>query len=222
MARRFFITGTDTDIGKTHIAALMLNLFNDQNLKTVGLKPVECGCDDALILQQNSSIKIDLESNVVFSFSESISPHLAAEANNIKLTVPAIIKKMQPALAQPADIFVIEGAGGWNVPLNSTQTMADLALALDAEIVLVVGMRLGCLNHAILTSNAIIAAGGRLTGWVANCIDPKMHKLEENIATLEQWIRAPLLEVVDYSGSLQNNMRITRGKSLDFAVFKLH
>jgi len=199
MKQRLFITGTDTGIGKTTAACTLLQYFNSQGLSTAALKPIQSGNDhpcDAERLQQGASLKFPLEQINPFHFVEPIAPHLAADK---ALTVEALLKASQAILQSDAEVIVIEGAGGWLVPLNETQTFADLAKAYDAEIVLVVGIRLGCLNHALLSYQSILQSGLKCYGWVANCIDPNMLYLKENIETLQKRIKAPLLTTIPYN-----------------------
>jgi dethiobiotin synthetase len=192
----FFITGTDTNIGKTHISIKLLDEFNKLGLKTIGIKPVATGCingknEDALLLQKHSSIKLDYHLINPFAFKPAISPNIASP----DLTIDKIWARLEATLNIPADIRIIEGVGGWMAPINSSETMADLVTQFkDIKIILVVGIKLGCLNHSILTYNAI----PNLYGWIANIIDPEMEAIEENISTLKQYIKSPLLRTMNY------------------------
>lgn len=200
MTKTFFITGTDTDVGKTFVSVAMINEYNKQNLKTFGIKLIASGChknkegvlvnDDALALQQVASIKRPYNIVNPFAFKQPIAPHLAGGP----LHKDEVIIKLQSSLQAEADINIIEGAGGWSVPLNEESLISDVIVALKIPVILVVGMRLGCINHAILSANAIINSGAILKGWVANCIDPDMLALHENIETLKQWLPAPCLK----------------------------
>jgi len=203
-----FITGTDTHVGKTYVTLNLLHLFAQHNLKTVGLKPIASGCDknankifnqDALAIQAAASVSLTYEEVNPFALQLPIAPHLAAQHDNLALSVAncrshceAMFSKYQP------DIMVIEGAGGWLVPLNSQETMADLAVALQCGVILVVAIRLGCLNHALLTYQNILARNVPLIGWVANCVDPNMVAQLENIEALKERIQTPCLAVIDY------------------------
>lgn len=209
---RIFVTGTDTDVGKTYVSCGLLRWFNHAGLLTVAMKPISSGCKvtsqglinaDALALQQAANINIPLEIINPFAFEPPVAPHIPAAQENIKLLAKDIITKCQPALAIEADIHLIEGVGGWLMPLNELETMADVAQQLDAKIILVVGMRLGCLNHALLTYQAILQKKCQLIGWVANCVEPDMLFLQENILMLQQQIVAPLLGIVPYSGVVE-------------------
>jgi len=200
--KRFFIAGTDTDAGKTLVTAGLLTAANRQGLKTVGLKPVAAGCEqtpdglrnaDALQLQQAASIKLSYEQINPVAFAPPIAPHIAAEQEGRALTADRLAAYCRGAMMQPADLVLVEGAGGWRVPLNTRESLARLPQLLELDVILVVGMKLGCINHAILTAEAIARDGLRLVGWVANHVDPDMSCPDENLATLERLFRAPLL-----------------------------
>ncbi|MFN3234098.1 MAG: dethiobiotin synthase [Gammaproteobacteria bacterium] len=204
MSQHYFVTGTDTDSGKTYISQGLLKYFNQKGYKTAGIKPIASGGsmvdgkfvnDDALLLKENSSVSMPYEQVNPIIFEEPISPNIPAKET---LTVDSIITSLQPSLSLPADVFILEGVGGWHVPLNSQQTMEDLVKALKLPVILVVGMRLGCLNHSLLTFRAILNSGLTCVGWIANQIDPNMLAVPENIKTLEQHIAAPCLGVVGY------------------------
>ena len=207
MSKRFFITGTDTDVGKTFVATKLLKALNRRGLSTVALKPVAAGCeqvdgqwqnDDALLLQKAASVDLPYAMVNPFSFPEAIAPHLAAKAVGTTMTVASVAQACKPGLAQAADVTVIEGAGGWYVPLNNSERFSDLVIAEKWSVILVVGMRLGCINHALLTMDALNGSGLNVAAWVANCVDPHMPHQAENIATLTQFIEAPCLGVVPF------------------------
>lgn len=200
----FFITGTDTNIGKTFIACKLLNNLKRQGYKTVALKPIASGCiatssgwqnSDAIALQNAATEKLSYQHINPFAFPEPIAPHIAAKINSQTLSINKIINACQPALTTCADYIIIEGAGGWSVPLNEDETMADLAKALKYPIILVVGMRLGCLNHALLTYHHMQQTGVQIHGWIANCLEPDMPYLTENIETLELMLDIPLIRL---------------------------
>ncbi len=204
---KLFIAGTDTDIGKTYISVGLLKAFNDQGLATIGIKPVASGCEynngklynaDAILLQEVSSIQLPYEIINPITFEPAIAPHIAADYAEYQLNVDDIITKTNTALTCDADVHILEGIGGWLVPLNNQETMADFVVAMNLPVILVVGMRLGCLNHAILTYNAIQQNKVNLLGWIANCLDPEMSALAENIVTLREWFDVPCLGVVEY------------------------
>ena len=192
MKQAFFITGTDTGIGKTYIACKLIQQYVAQGYKVVGMKPVAAGCDwvdgewvndDVLKLEAASNIKAPRALTNPYSFKEPIAPHIAAHLEGKSVEI-AVIKQAFDELCTLADIVIVEGAGGLLVPLNSACDMADLAKALNIPIIVVVGIKLGCINHALLTLEAIKARNCRLEGWVANKIDPTMPYCEENIASI--------------------------------------
>jgi len=204
---KLFITGTDTDIGKTYIATALLRGFAKLGFSTLGIKPIASGCEmdngrlynaDALALQQASSIKLPYELINPIALQPAIAPHVAAEWAQIALTSAWLQDLCLPALNYPADICVVEGAGGWLAPLNQQETLADFAVALQLNVVLVVGMRLGCLNHTLLTYHALQQAKIKVVGWIANCITPNMPAQHESITTLQNWLAVPCLGVVPY------------------------
>lgn len=211
MKQRFFIAGTDTDAGKTKVSESLLLTANKLGLSTLGLKPLAAGADeynegmqneDARILMQASSLKLPYESVNPVLLKEPMAPHIAAEREGKRLSVQTLAGFCRGTLmTHPADFTLIEGAGGWRVPLNSRETLADLVKVLNLEVILVVGMKLGCLNHALLTAEAIERDGLKIRGWIANTLQPDMNGLAENIQTLQQMIRAPLVGVLPFLGA---------------------
>ena len=202
MGQGYFVTGTDTGAGKTTISCALLRAFAAQGKKVVGMKPVVAGSEngrwhDVEQLIAASNINAAREHINPYAFDPPVSPHIAAQQAGIGIDL-SVIQRAYQALSNQADVVIVEGAGGFLVPLNAQQTGADLARALNLPVILVVGMRLGCLNHALLTAQAILAAGLPLAGWVANGIDPQMMALEENIATLERRLDGPLLGVMPF------------------------
>lgn len=202
MSVGYFITGTDTDVGKTTIAAGLLYAAREAGLSTVAGKPVASGCEttaqglrnaDALALMAESSIELTYAEVNPLAFAPAIAPHLAAREAGVALNVQSLLQPMRHILAAGADFTVIEGAGGWRVPLAGQDTLSDLAQALGLPVILVVGVRLGCISHALLTAEAIRQDGLQLAGWVANIIDPQTSRLEENLATLAERLPAPCL-----------------------------
>ncbi|MHC6223616.1 dethiobiotin synthase [Pseudomonas sp. X10] len=198
----YFIAGTDTDVGKTTVAAGLLHAARLNGLSTLGAKPVASGCTvttkglrnpDALSLIDESSLKLPYEQVNPFAFEPAIAPHLAAREAGVALTVQALLAAMRQVLAQGADFTLIEGAGGWRVPLSDQANLSDLAIALKLPVILVVGVRLGCINHALLSAEAIARDGLQLAGWVANVIEPRTSRLEENLSTLAERLPAPCL-----------------------------
>jgi len=197
----FFVTGTDTDVGKTYIAAALVRHFVQQGYQTVGMKPVAAGCEkvngelhnaDVSVLMAASNVDAGLALISPYAFEPAIAPHIAAEQAGITVSL-AKIQQAFDALQTQADVVVVEGAGGFRVPINREETMADLVAQLNLPVIMVVGIRLGCINHALMTAGSIRAAGLNLVGWVANRIDPNMPALEENIATLKAMIKAPCI-----------------------------
>lgn len=206
MNHAYFITGTDTDIGKTYVACALLHAFRQSGHSAIGMKPVAAGLnatgqnDDVEMLVAASSVAAVREVVNPYCFPDPIAPHIAAQEAGITIRPEPIQAAMQ-VLSQQADVVVVEGVGGFLVPLGDSFDSADLAEALAMPVILVVGMRLGCLNHALLTQEAIGRRRLRLAGWVANCIDPAMSRFDENLATLKASIAAPLLGIVPHAPS---------------------
>jgi dethiobiotin synthetase len=210
MKQGFFITGTDTGVGKTLIAAALAHGFAQSGKRVIGMKPVAAGAalqdgqlvnDDVVQLMAASNVEAPLSLINPYVFKPPVAPHIAAALAGISMSIPKLKSDFE-SLRDTAEVVVVEGAGGFLVPLNSSEDMADLAMALDLPVVLVVGMRLGCLNHALLTVAAIEARGLRLAGWIANSIDPQMTNFSENIESLKQRITAPCLGLVPYLSSI--------------------
>ncbi len=198
----YFITGTDTDVGKTTVAAGLLRAARLAGLSTAAVKPVAAGCEltvdglrnsDALALLAECSIPLCYAEVNPVALAPAIAPHLAAVEAGARLEVASITTAVQAVLAQQADFSLVEGAGGWRVPLNDSATLADVAIALQLPVIVVVAVRLGCINHALLTVEAIERDGLQVAGWVANLLEPQMPHLEENIATLAARLPAPCL-----------------------------
>lgn len=203
MARGYFITGTDTGVGKTTVSCALLRAFAAQGKRVIGMKPVVAGREngrwhDVEQLIAASNISAAREYVNSYAFDPPISPHIAAQQAGTEIDL-AVIQHAYQALSNQADIVIVEGAGGFLVPVNQTQNGADLARALNLPVILVVGMRLGCLNHALLTAQATRIAGLPLAGWVANGIDPQMPAAAENVATLEQGLDCPLLGIIPFT-----------------------
>ena len=201
----YFITGTDTGAGKTVITLGLMQYLQQQGKTVVAMKPVASGCertpeglrnDDAVQLLQQSSISLDYERVNPYAFEPAIAPHIAAVQCGVRIE-PDKIQRIYATLTSQADCVLVEGVGGWQVPLNDHSTMADLAVQLGLDVILVVGMRLGCLNHALLTTAAIQSSGLKLAGWVANCLPlVQAEAAGENINSLKSRISAPLLGIV--------------------------
>lgn len=200
MNRHFFVTGTDTEVGKTLVSSALMHHLRRFHDRVVGMKPVAAGTidtphgpdnEDALALRAAASVQVPRDLDNPYCLPLPLSPHLAARAAGQRIDVDVLVDRYQ-RLAALADAVVVEGAGGFFVPLNDTQTGADLAERLALPVVMVVGLRLGCLNHALLTAEAIRHRGLTLAGWVANRIDPQMGSVDENIATLADRLQAPM------------------------------
>ncbi|MFZ6048401.1 dethiobiotin synthase [Pseudomonas sp. CR3202] len=202
MAAAYFVTGTDTEIGKTTIAAGLLCAARAKGLSTAAAKPVASGCEetaqglrnsDALALLGECSLPLSYDEVNPLAFAPAIAPHLAAREAGVQLDVEALATPVRRMLAKEADFSLVEGAGGWRVPLAGAASLSDLPIALGLPVILVVGVRLGCINHALLTAEAILRDGLPLAGWVANVVDPQTSRLEENLATLVERLPAPCL-----------------------------
>ena len=200
----YFITGTDTGVGKTAVTLGLMQLLQERGHRVAGMKPVASGCEltarglrngDAVRLRQQASIELAYEAVNPYAFEPPIAPHLAAARAGCRIDLETIHAGVQQ-LARQTDRVCVEGIGGWLVPLNGRETVADLAVRLGLGIILVVGIRLGCLNHALLTVRAIEAAGLELAGWVANILPPPPGNAEDSINCLKTMTYAPLLGVV--------------------------
>lgn len=207
MARKtYFIAGTDTNVGKTLVAAGLLVAAKNHGLTTAALKPLAAGCEktdaglrnaDALLLQSVITEPLVYEQINPIALEAAIAPHIAAQQEKRVLSADRLAGFCRGSL-NLADFTLVEGAGGWRVPLNPQETLADIAKNLRLPVILVVGVRLGCINHALLTVEAIRNDGLQLAGWVANCIDADMPVLQENIHSLAVRIPAPCLGVVPW------------------------
>ena len=205
--KTYFVTGTDTDAGKTFSSCALLHAANNLGFKTLAHKPVAAGCEqteaglrnsDAVSLMAAMSEFEEYEMVNPIALEPAIAPHIAAQEAGSQLSVSRSAGFARGIMMARADLLLIEGAGGWRVPLNSRETLADLAKNLKQPVILVVGMKLGCINHALLTAEAIKADGLEIAGWIANKIDPDMNRYQENLATLAQLIQAPLLAEIPY------------------------
>ena len=205
-----FVTGTDTEVGKTRISIALLHKLQQQGLCIAGMKPVAAGCEetaaglrneDALALQAASSVMLPYETLNPYALAPPIAPHLAARDAGMVIELGRILDAYRTIAAQ-ADRVIVEGAGGWRVPLNDEQDMGDLAIALGLPVVLVVDIRLGCINHALLSAQAIAASRLPLAGWVANHAHEDYERSADNIASIEARLGAPLLGVIPYQGDI--------------------
>lgn len=219
----FFITGTDTGVGKTTVSVQLIQQLKQHGVTTVGFKPVASGAErlaeglrneDALLLSRASSVAMDYEEVNPFCFEPAIAPHLAAARCHQQVSVTAIQRAYQ-TVENKADCVVVEGAGGWAVPLNASESFADLPSVLDLPVILVVGMKLGCINHAVLTEMAIRQAGCRFIGWIANEIDPHFAELEENVETLKNQLTTPFMGMMNHKSF---NKKETNVNALDLRL----
>lgn len=199
MSKAFFITGTDTEVGKTAVSCALLEAGRSAGLRTAAVKPVAAGLDDsgrnedALQLMASMTETMDYAQVNPVALAPPIAPHIAAEQAGRRLQASQLAGICRGVLTGPADLVLIEGAGGWRVPISPRETLADLARALQVPVILVVGMRLGCLNHALLTAEAVLRDGLKLAGWVANQPTGRMHCHEENLDSLRRLLPAPCL-----------------------------
>ncbi len=210
-AKGYFITGTDTGIGKTTVTQILMR--NAKENRVAGMKPVASGCritpqglrnDDALALMGTATIALPYEKVNPYAFEPPIAPHIAAAEQGVSIDILRI-QDFYRYIADRADTVYVEGVGGWLTPISDNQTMADVAESLQLPVILVVGIRLGCLNHALLTAAQIIKQGLPLAGWVANHIDPEMSRPKENLAYLTLAINAPLLGVIAHTEDPAHN-----------------
>jgi len=202
----WFVTGTDTEIGKTYATCALLHAARRSGLRALAMKPVAAGAqwidgrlvnEDALRLLAAGSFDPGLDTLNPYCLASPIAPHIAAQEEGVHIETESIRAALNRLRAQ-ADCVFVEGAGGFCVPLGPDYDFAMLARELALPVILVVGMRLGCINHALLTAEAVAARGLRLAGWIANLIDPQMLRIDENLATLRQRLPAPLLGVLPF------------------------
>lgn len=201
----FFVTGTDTEVGKTLLSGALILKLREAGIRAIGFKPVVAGTyidssgeklnEDLETLRIASGLNPQEQSLCPYILDEAAAPHLVAKKNDVYLD-PSIILGDLHSLSQQFEVVVVEGAGGFLIPLNEQEDLGDLAQAMDLPVVLVVGMRLGCINHALLTCEAIVSRQLTIAGWVANTLSEEMPLLEENIQTLNDRIFAPFLGVI--------------------------
>lgn len=201
-----FITGTDTGVGKTRVAAALCLAFAAAGYRVAAMKPVASGCEmtpaglrnaDALALLQAMTVRADYSEVNPYAFEPAIAPHIAAREANRHVDL-AVLDRSYERLRLRSDIIVVEGAGGWLAPIDDTHTFADLAVRWNLDVVLVVGLRLGCLNHALLSVEAIERRGLKLCGWIGNSVDLGFERRAQNVATLQDRIVAPCLADIPY------------------------
>lgn len=207
MAPGYFVAGTDTGVGKTHVTCALLRAFNATGCRAVGMKPVATGADspdnclvaeDATLIAASSPVIASMSDINPYCLKQPVSPDIAAELAGITIQVAPIVAAAC-RLARLADILLVEGTGGWLAPIGARQTMADVAAALGLPVLLVVGLKLGCISHALLTIEAVRARGCHFAGWIANHIDPGYLLPERNLATLTRLLDAPPLAVLEHA-----------------------
>lgn len=208
MTERYFVTGTDTEVGKTVASTALLQAARALGHHTAGYKPVASGSEmtaeglrnsDALALQRNSSVALSYQAVNPYTFSEPTSPHIISADEQRPIDFSALSAGLR-ALESQADWVLVEGAGGWFTPLSQEQTFADWVIAERLPVILVVGIKLGCINHAMLTAQAIRQAGLHFAGWVANVVVPPGKRHDEYMATLRRVLAAPLLGEIPWLG----------------------
>lgn len=202
MAKTYFVTGTDTGVGKTLVTAALLQQATARGLTTLGLKPLAAGAtptdaglrnEDALLLQQHSSAKISYGQTNPVCLEAAVAPHIAAARHGSRLSLDRLEGFVRGALMTRADLRLIEGAGGWRVPLSEIENLSGLPKRLELPVILVIGLRLGCLNHAFLTAEAILNDGLKLAGIVAVSLEPQLEAEAEILATLQYRLPVPFL-----------------------------
>jgi dethiobiotin synthetase len=199
MSKTWFVTGTDTGVGKTAVSCALLVAAAQAGLRTAAVKPVAAGCDekgrndDALRLMTSMTEVLDYDQVNPVALDAAVAPHIAASLQGKRIQASRLAGLCRGVMLGAADFVLIEGAGGWRVPINARETLADVAIELRVGVILVVAMRLGCINHALLTAEAIAADGLPLAAWIANQPGPRMDCHEDNLNTLRQLLPAPLL-----------------------------
>lgn len=207
MTSTFFIAGTDTGVGKTLAAVALLEKARAAGLTTAAVKPVAAGCErhreglrnsDALDLQRAMTLALSYDQVNPVALAPPVAPHIAAREAEVPVTAAGLAEHCRRVQGLGADLLLVEGAGGWRVPLNDDETLADLVRLLGLPVILVVGIRLGCINHALLTAEAIRADGIPLAGWIANTVDPAISRYRDNVEALAQRLQGPLLGEIPF------------------------
>lgn len=213
--KQYFVTGTDTDVGKTFVSQLLLQDLNCKGLSTIGFKPISAGCEvteqglvnsDAQILKETCSIELTYDEVNPFAYEPPIAPHIAAQLVDEEITFAGLSQGLNRLRDYKPDVLLVEGAGGWYLPTSDSEYLCDWVVKEQLEVILVVGIKLGCLNHALLTQSVIESQGLKIAGWVANIVVPETLNIEQNIETLKNAIHAPLLATVPYQHDNQQNM----------------
>lgn len=224
MTERFFVTGTDTEVGKTVASTALLQAANQRGFRTAGYKPVASGSEmmadglrnsDALALQRNSALSLPYEQVNPYTFAEPTSPHIIS-ADEQRPIEAQVLSAGLHALEAKADWVLVEGAGGWYTPLSDTLVFADWVKREQLPVILVVGVKLGCINHALLTAQAVHQAGLRLVGWIANDVTPPGKRHAEYMATLKRLLPAPMLGEIPWLENGPENADL--GRYLDLSV----
>jgi len=206
----YFVTGTDTDVGKTVCTKALLQAASKQHKSTLAYKPISAGCEethlglrneDALILQQNSTLKVIYDEVNPIAYQQPIAPHIAAIENEQPICLTLINQGLDFLQLQQAQFLFVEGAGGWHLPINNKQLFSEWVIKKQLPVIVVIGLKLGCLNHALLTVQSIQQSGLTIAGWIANHVQPNMPYVEQNIETLKAFIGAPLFAEIPF---LQN------------------
>lgn len=204
MKRNYFITGTDTEIGKTFATCAMIHALQKRGVKVAPMKPIAAGTinlngtdinEDVAAMMAVTGNAFSQSDVNPYCFEQGIAPHIAARHAGRVIEID-VIRAAYSRLAAVSDVVLVEGAGGYSVPLSDKESMADLPVALGLDVILVVGMRIGCINHATLTADAVRARGLKLAGWIANTPAAQMAAFDENLATLKAVIQAPLLGTI--------------------------
>lgn len=212
MTHRYFVTGTDTDVGKTVCCKALLQAANQQGKTTLAYKPIAAGCevtaqglrnDDAIILQNSSSIKVAYELINPIAFKEPIAPHIAAQIEKKPINIASITQGLITLQAKQPNLLIVEGAGGWLLPINNQQLFSEWVVEQQLPVIIVVGMKLGCLNHALLTYQSIINAGLQVAGWIANQQQPTLPYYQQNLALLTAKIEAPMIAEIPYLSNIE-------------------
>jgi dethiobiotin synthetase len=220
MAQTFFITGTDTDAGKTFAACALLQAAQKRGLSTAAVKPLAAGGnlvegkvrnEDALLLQKKCTLNLSYEEINPLCLQQAIAPHIAAQQEGKTIHAQELADHCQKIMTKNADLTLIEGAGGWQVPLNQEEFVGDIVKRLNIPVILIVGMKLGCLNHALLTVKALHDEGIVLHGWIANQLNPQMPVFTENLNTLREKIDAPLVATIPWGYDVDSGDLPTAG-----------
>ncbi len=219
--KQYFVTGTDTEVGKTYVTCHLLRAASRANIASVGYKPIAAGCEliegewvneDAENIQRASGLSLPLATINPITLAPPIAPHIAALDADVSLSEAKIIEGLNALGEYKPDLVLMEGAGGWRLPLTlgndgkPTHFLSDVVKTLNMDVILVVGMRLGCLNHALLSAEAIRNDGLNIVGWVANDISGSMTRYDENLASLKSMLPEPLLVEIPYQGEPDENL----------------